>query len=554
MVSIKKQTKPVMMSILVMLAGLLISLTSYASTYATVSKNKVTKNELFRLQIITDKKASSDDLNLDSLRKDFYVDRPSFGTSVNIINGDRSVRSQWDVSIAATRSGIITIPSFTVGNEKTQPIAIQVGNDPTLPGDDEIVEIHSTLGKSTLYPNESTLLHVRLMLKADTRHMQNPQIQPPSAQGVTLEAASQPDQHREIINGLAVTVLEQSFRITATKAGDFSVTEPVFTGTMLFNGMRGQTKVHAIKTTPKVFPVTVLPKPENYQGVWLPTSSLSLKQSWVDGKGKPISSASAAMKVGDSLTRTIQLQVSGLGQERIPDIQISYPDSLRVYKEKPDYKTLDNGDTLMTLKQVLIPNQAGHIEIPGISLNWWDSVNKKQKKSMLTGLNLDVAPGKPVETMMSVPQAPAAPATAPPAKEIKVKDAGYWPYLAAGFALLWLVTFILLVVVYRERSNTPKATAENTETKKAEHSSLKQAIKQKDGIRIQQLVNQHLTQFPGEENLHEEIQHEVNRLQSVIYSSAQDDYDPKPLMKLLAQLEKQAKKSGKKQTETLPQL
>ncbi|SHI46715.1 hypothetical protein VA7868_03765 [Vibrio aerogenes CECT 7868] len=553
MVSMKKQTQPVMMSILVMLAGLLISLTSYASTYATVSKNKVTKNELFRLQIITDTKASSDDLNLDPLRKDFYVDRPSFGTSVNIINGDRSVRSQWDVSIAATRSGILTIPSFTVGNEKTQPIAIQVGNDPTLPSDDEIVEIHSTLGQSTLYPNESTLLHVRLMLKTDTRHMQNPQIQPPSAEGVTLEAASQPDQHREIINGLAVTVLEQSFRITATKAGDFSVTEPVFTGTMLYSGMRGQTKVHAIKTTPKVFPVKVLPQPANYQGVWLPTSSLSLKQTWVNGEGKPVSSASAQMNVGDSLTRTIQLQVRGLSQERIPDIQVSYPDSVRVYKEKPEYKTLDNGDTLMTLKQVLIPNQAGHIEIPGISLNWWDTINKKQKKSMLTGLNLEVAQGKPVETMMSVPQAPAAPAAAP-AKVIKEKDAGYWPYLTAGFALLWLITFILLVVVYRERSHTSKPTTEKTQPDQSAQITLKQALKQKDGIRVQQLVNQHLAQFPGDEETQQNIQNEVNRLQAIIYSSAPDDYDPKTLMQLLTQLEKQAKKREKNQADSLPQL
>ncbi|MEI8630961.1 BatD family protein [Vibrio sp. PP-XX7] len=161
-----------------LLIGLLISLTSHAATYATVSKNKVTRNELFRLQIITDQKASSDDLDLTTLNKDFYVDRPSFGTSVNIINGSRSVHSQWDVSIAATRSGIVTIPSFTINGQKTQPIAIQVGNDATLPRDHDIVEIDSTLDKSTLYPNESTLFHFKLLFKTDPSYLQDSEIIP----------------------------------------------------------------------------------------------------------------------------------------------------------------------------------------------------------------------------------------------------------------------------------------------------------------------------------------------------------------------------------------
>ena len=131
------------------------SSTAFATTIqATVSKNKVVKNEVFQLKVVVDQKVSSDDIDFSVLEKDFYLGRPSFGTSINIINGKRTSHSEWNISIAAQRIGISTIPAFTVDGASSQPIAIQVGVDNEQPNVSDLVEVQSHLNKTQLYPNE----------------------------------------------------------------------------------------------------------------------------------------------------------------------------------------------------------------------------------------------------------------------------------------------------------------------------------------------------------------------------------------------------------------
>ena len=51
--------------------------------------------------------------------------------------------------------------------------------------------------------------------------------------------------------------------------------------------------------------------------------------------------------------------IDGLASERFPDLAVSYPESIRVYQEKPKFTELENGHTRMTIKQVLIPKTRG---------------------------------------------------------------------------------------------------------------------------------------------------------------------------------------------------
>ena len=52
-------------------------------SYASVSKNKVVKNEVFQLRIVSDQKASADDIDFSVLSNDFFLGQPSFGSSRN---------------------------------------------------------------------------------------------------------------------------------------------------------------------------------------------------------------------------------------------------------------------------------------------------------------------------------------------------------------------------------------------------------------------------------------------------------------------------------------
>lgn len=520
----------------------IVSLSAQAANfYASVSKNKVAKNEVFQLTVVSDQKASGDDIDFSVLDNDFFMSRPSFSSSVNIINGSRSNRSEWTVSLAANRLGVVTIPSFELNGARTQPIALQVTQDEQAPNSDDLVEVRSQLSRSTLYPSESALFKARLIIKADPRRLQDPKIAPPSVDGMELKAASEPNQYQTVMDGIQVTVVDQDFRITASEAGDFTLTEPSFKGALIYgSSYRGSTRILPLQTTPKTYTLHVDPKPADYQGAWLPTSKLILSEQWLDSQGKPISGSHFATKVGDSITREVTVQVTGLTQEQLPNISLSYPGSVRVYDEKPQFATLDNGDVTMTLKQVLIPRQSGDIALPKVTMQWWDTVTKAQKNTTADGLTLSVAAGDPGTVTASTP----LPATPAQVHTITVNDAGFWPYLTALFALLWLAT---LGLAWRWKSSPGKAAPQSSAQPVADtpYEQLQQALNRDDGIAISRALNvwmQHVTLTDAETAQLTLALHELNQS---LYGALPGNYNSNDLKRLTKAIHKQQPKRKK---------
>ncbi|QDC94716.1 protein BatD [Vibrio furnissii] len=519
----------------------LISVSAQAATvYASVSKNKVVKNEVFQLTVVSDQKASGDDLDFSALDQDFFMSRPSFSSSMNIINGSRSNRSEWTVSLAANRLGVVTIPSFELHGAKTQPIAIQVTQDEQAPSSDDLVEVRSQLSRSTLYPNESALFKARLIIKADPRRLQDPKIAPPTIDGMELKAASEPNQYQTVMDGIQVTIVDQDFRITASQAGDFTLTEPSLQGALIYgSSYNGGTRILPLKTTPKTYTIHVEPKPADYQGTWLPTSQLTLREQWLDSQGKPISGSRYATKVGDSITREVTVQVTGLTQEQLPNIHLTYPDSVRVYDEKPQFATLDNGDVTMTLKQVLIPRQTGDITLPKVAMQWWDTVTKAQKTASADGLTLSVAAGEPSTVTASTPL-PAAPAQV---QTVTVNDAGFWPYLTALFALLWLLTLGLAWRWKSSSSVTQQAPVSPADL--SAYAQLQQALKNDDGIAISRALTVWMQQVTLTDAETAQLTLALHELNQARYSAQPSTYRSGELKRVVKAIEQQQLKRKK---------
>lgn len=67
-----------------------------------------------------------------------------------------------------------------------------------------------------------------------------------------LESASEPKQYPSVLNGVEVTIVEQSFRITAEQAGQFTLSEPVLKAGLLYgNQYSGNTRLIPILTKAK---------------------------------------------------------------------------------------------------------------------------------------------------------------------------------------------------------------------------------------------------------------------------------------------------------------
>ncbi|WP_052706133.1 BatD family protein [Vibrio galatheae] len=543
----KKQYPVYIASLLALLLTLTSPFAFATSVMATVSKNKVVKNEVFQLRIVVDKKVSSDALDLSVLDSDFYVGRPSFGSSINIINGDRSTRSEWNITLAAQRLGVATIPVFSIDGASSQPIAIQVAMDTNEPKASDLIEVQSKLSKTQLYPNESAILSTRLIVKADPRRLQNPNIIPPKANGVSLTPLGEPKQYQSVLEGVEVTVVDQSYRVTADTAGEFTLNGIGFKGSVVYGDNRtSTTKLVSADTPAETFQIVVEAIPDNYQGAWLPAASLNLTQQWTDSSGDDITASNTyKTQVGESITREINLDIQGLASERFPELKIDYPESLRVYQEKPQFEDLGDGKTRMTIKQVLIAQRPGTIHLTEVNLNWWDSDNKSAQTAHLQGFQLDVAPAS---GLSNEPLQPAV-SSAQSIQTVVEYQAGFWPYLTALFATLWLVTLTLWL---KGRKLTPQLLQPELANSTTEQ--LIAALKADDKVRANFLLTTWLNENPDlDEQLKQKIAEQAFSMNQSQYSTDVNSWQAKELISLVKQGVKQHS-SRKQKAEDLAHL
>ncbi|PQJ71345.1 hypothetical protein BTO01_08675 [Vibrio jasicida] len=528
--------------VFVLVASLLTCFSVFAqSLQASVNKTQVAKNEVINLRIMADTELSSDAINFDTLKKDFFLGQPRYGRSSNNINGHKTVRTEWSISIAPMKQGVVTIPSFTAEGMRTEPIKLRVTESQAEPNLDDLFSFDMSVDNHTLYPQQSATLRMQLAIKVDPRRLDNPQIVPPSIDGMKIEPASDMKQGQRIIGGLEVTVVEQAFRITAEKPGSFSLNGPQLTGSYIYgDSLTGSTKIMPIKTSVQQMPITVKPIPKDFKGNWLPASALEMTQSWEDEQGNPLSAnAVNSVKQGSSITRTIRVRARGTQAEYLPRIGIIYPSTLRVYPEQPQFETARDGTVTMTMKQVLIPTEAGDLTLPGYKLNWWDSNRDQARESKIAELNLKVE--KSDTGLITLPESvlPTQPTqTASPTAPQGGVDT-IWQTLTFVFAVLWLVSSAIAIGLWRKRK-TPQSTEVMVSTHNASIRDIEDVIKQGDSIKIEKAVNDYLnTHYADiESEAVQAVRTELNVMNQSRFSSTQQPWKSDTLLAILKQLSK----------------
>ncbi len=548
--------------LLTLLIGVFSSHSVFAATaVASVSQNSVTKDEVFLLRVATDEKVSSGALDLTSLQKNFYVGTPSFGSSMRIVNGSRTVSSEWNITLAPLRLGRLDIPSFDIEGAKTQPITINVAVNKAAPKQSDMAEFQLNLSKDSLYPQEVAELDVKLIIKADPRRLQDPKIAPPSSAQLDVEPIGESKQFQDVINGQEVTVVQQSFHISSQQAGQFQLQGPKLTGAVVYSTNNSSTtRLFQLDTPVETLDITVNPVPKGYQGEWLPTSNFKLIQKWSDSQGNELKNGNTLgddkqkieMEAGDSLTRTITMTASNLTQHQLPKLNITYPKTVRVYEEKPQFGTTQSGDAVVVYKQVLIPKEAGNISLPDVSQAWFNTDSQSQEISKALGLELSVQASDRATSSTS-------PVTAPPAQQasptiVTVEKPGVWPYLTALFAALWLISSAVAFYFWSRRGTAVKPKRQD-ERQVDTAEALIAALKAKDGVMTRTLFEQWKTEnsdLSGETI--ETIEVELTKLNQSLYAEAgspSQTWDPSLAIKAVKKPKRISNKTHKSTLERL---
>ncbi|PSW49836.1 protein BatD [Photobacterium kishitanii] len=506
-----------------------------AQAEATVSKNVVAVNQVFQLSVSVDTAINPDSVDFSVLSPDFAYGQPSVSSSTSLINGTMSRSTTWTIAVAAKNVGTATIPAFKIGSSQTTPITITVlknsQKNNSADTDQANVRITAEVDKNSVYVGESINYRVKIFIG---EQLSQASLSAPSGEGFAVSQVGQDAQNNIVQNGRRYLVITRNYQLTAEKAGKLIIHGATFNGSAVrgANGFSSGITVPVNKDARNIT-LNIKPKPTDYKGLWLPTPDLQLHQTW---QPQVSNQNDVTTKVGEPITRTVTLRIKDIAQSNMPNINLTYPDTVRIYNEKPEYST-ENGYSVMTLKQVIIPRQAGKVALPPLTINWWNTATEKQQQSKIDGLTLNVVADPTANSQFSPPAVTATPPTTAAINPIKtVTSAGMWPWATLVFAILWLITLTLLL---KKRQQTILAPAIITTGKADVVSALEMAINDNDPIKVQTYYQQWRQQqhlmLSTQPQLLQQLDDEVKAMMAAHYSPLDNPWNNQTLLALLTQ-------------------
>lgn len=403
---------------------------------------------------------------------DFSVLKPDFkllGTQssnqIDIVNGNSTSKTLWAIGLEPRRVGHIMIPAIRAGATATAPIQLDVlaaatAAQPAVRGD---VFLEVSADPLTPYVQQEVRYTVKLYYAFD---LTGGQLDAPQADGLGVKQLGPDKKYSANVNGRQYGVIERNYALTPARSGAINIAPLMFHGTTLDSSdpsgffSRGR----SVSARSDTVHLDVRPQPAQWAGgdAWLPAASLLLQDQ---------SALPNEVHVGDPVTRTIRLQAKGLAFEQLPELTLAAPAGAEIYPDQSTTRTRDDGEWLYgerVRKFAFVPNRAGTLTLPGLTVHWWDTVHDQAESAQLPAKTITVLPAAG-SVAAAPPPAAASGATAPGPQHSAAANVStplpaaqsgsalrtrmhVWRALALlGFAL-WLVT---LAWWWRRTSHAP---------------------------------------------------------------------------------------------------
>lgn len=442
------------------LALLTIHSLSLAAVTASVDRNPITFGESFTLNISKQGSATAEpDLRL--LEIAFRVINTTQSTQMQMGGGRSSHTTNWQIQLMPKAEGNITIPAIKVGDEKTQPINLMVkapSSDPAQQAERGFI-LQGSLDKASVYPGEQATYTVKLLYNIKLQG----NITAPSAANAVIEKLGDDINSRETIGNKRFQVVEQKYAVFPEQPGQLEISGALFNGQTEsknnnnpFGGMGMFRQMRPISAAATNSYLQVKPIPKTFAGThWLAAEQVTLSDN--------LSTNSGELEVGQSFTRQLVIRAKGKLGTQLPDMSLAPVAGLKFYPEPAQTESRANGSTVTGMKTIsiaIVPTSAGSIDLPEITLHWWDIKQNKQRTAAIPKRTLQV---KASSTSASAPAPEIATVDSednPIVKTETIVDRGPWPWLTALFAALWALT---LVGFYWLRHNQPNTDAPTSE-------------------------------------------------------------------------------------------
>lgn len=446
------------------------SMPTLAAVTASVDRDHVDSGETVRLMLQHDG-SDNGQPDVNPLKRDFDILSSSSGSSVKIINGNVSAKTQVALVLAPKHDGKLQVPSLQWNGEQSPALELTVGGKASAtaqgaeaPNDASHVFFTTTLDHKQPYVQAAVVLTVRLYTDEP---LEQASLDLTPSNDVLVQQLGKDKQSSEVRGDRNYQVIERKYLLFPQRSGQISLDGPVLAAQVqdaskadpfgddgffgsVFRRMQiaGMTNaMRPLRLHAKSIEMSVLPRPAAMTGsIWLPAQSVTLSEAWA--------SRNASVHVGEPLTRHLHLEALGLTGAQLPDLStlVSAPDGIKAYPDQSKVEDSTRGNTVSGRRDqdvALIANQAGHYTLPAVRLSWWDTTTNEQRDAVLPAHELDVLPAAAGSIAANVPpttnSAPAGQKTIDLAgsTNLPVAKLSYpspWVWSAVGFGVLWLGT------------------------------------------------------------------------------------------------------------------
>jgi len=286
--------------------------------------------------------------------------------------------------------GTSEIPSFESDGYISQPIEIDVverGSPGAVPRDNVFAEI--TFDNDSPYVQSQVVMAIRIY---DDGSLATADPEPPVIADVQIEALPMGEQEIEERHGAQYRVNTWRFALFPQKSGSVEIPAMQIAGSVKDASYGGNlilrntpTRRISIRTKPATLEVRARPD-ESTSSWWLPVRQLELKHQWSSDIGQS--------QVGEPLTLSLSVTTRGATSTQLPRINLPEVQGLKVYPDVPELASQAADDGLISQRREkwsIIPQQAGTLELPAITLKWWDTVADIEREATLPAQQIVVA-------------------------------------------------------------------------------------------------------------------------------------------------------------------
>ena len=441
--------------ICILLAVLLLwPVSLLAATRAWLEQPQITLGQAVTLNVETDAVSATPDLT--PLMRDFEVEGQSDSRSVRMVNGRMSASTTFSLTLRPRRAGTLAIPALQVGNERTAPLTLEVGATATArAASNGLVFVETEVDDPNPYVQQSVGVTVRLYYATPLVSGQL-DLDPPD--GALLQRVGEIVQSSREIDGRRYSTAERRFLLVPERSGALILPGARFEGRgaggWMDDLLGGNSRQVNITGAPRT--LQVRPQPAGAPQPWLPVRDLRMRYTAVPQQ----------LRTGEAGTLTIETTVVGATQAQLPELPMPSIPGAQVFAEPPQFDERFVGGTpqvTLTRRYSVVPSQAGTLVVPGTAMAWWDVRAGAARRATLPDLTLPVVVGTGSPSSVPVAGAARGAATLPAGPDDDILLEGerrvpshLWPWLAAGFAVLWLITLLWALTRRAGTSSGPR--------------------------------------------------------------------------------------------------